>query len=318
MRHKLLKYKKIINIIMEVEDTNQNNVKTCSKCGIEKSKDNFVPRGKNCKDCSNKIKYENFKEKAINIDKSIDKSCSICKVIKNTTLFARKGVSNTCLDCENIKRRAKYNNNEETRIKAVKQATIFKQKKKAIRDEIKKEALEKLEEEIGQDNTICKYCKEVKPKTRFRHNRLKCRDCERDDPDYTLQKATRSRIHSCLFKNKSTCEYLGCSRNEYIKWLTDNDKGYTLENYGTMWHIDHVIPLSRFNLKDEEEIMLAFNWRNTMPLAAKENLSKNNKILIPQIKEHFKKLTKYHKDNNIILPQKFIKLYAKHLEAGIP
>jgi hypothetical protein len=304
---------------MNVEDTNQNNVKQeCSICGIMKLKEQIVKNRKLCKQCNNIKKAEKVKENLKNLDKTLNKTCSVCNTEKIITSFSRDGLSNICIDCSNVKRRTKYNNNEEIRLKAIKQATELKQKKKIIRDEIKQAELEKLEKEIGQENTICKYCKEVKPKTRFRHNRLKCKDCERDDPEYTLQKATRSRIHSCLFKNKSTCEYLGCSRNEYIKWLTNNDKGYTLENYGDMWHIDHVIPLSRFNLKNEEEILLAFNWRNTMPLAAKENLSKNNKILIPQIKEHFKKLTKYHKDNNILLPQKFIKLYAKHLEAGIP
>jgi superfamily II DNA helicase RecQ len=304
---------------MNVEDTNKNNgEQECSICGIMKLKEQIVKNRKLCKQCNNMKKTEKVKEKLKNLDKTLNKTCSVCNTEKIITSFSRDGLSNICIDCSNVKRRTKYNNNEETRKKAVKQATEFKQKKKAIRDEIKQAELEKLEKEIGQENTICKYCKEVKPKTRFRHNRLKCKDCERDDPEQIFQKRTRSRIHNCLFKNKSTCEYLGCSRDEYIKWLTNNDKGYTLENYGTDWHIDHVIPLSRFNLKNEEDITLAFNWRNTMPLAAKENLSKNNKILIPQIKDHFKKLTKYHKDNNILLPQKFIKLYAKHLEAGTP
>jgi hypothetical protein len=64
--------------------------------------------------------------------------------------------------------------------------------------------------------------------------------------------------------------------------------------------------------------MIAFNWRNTMPLSAKENLAKNAKILLPQIKEHQQKLQEYHQKNNMILPQKFVDLYAKYLEAGIP
>jgi len=55
-----------------------------------------------------------------------------------------------------------------------------------------------------------------------------------------------------------------------------------------------------------------------MPLAANENLKKNNKILLPQIEQHFKTLKKYHKKNNIILPQNFINLYARYLEAGNP
>ena len=158
---------------MNPEDTNPKNVtKVCSKCGIEKSIDKIVKDERICKECNNKKKAIQVKEKLKNLDKTSNKTCNVCNTEKNITLFSRNGLSNICIDCANQKRRAKYNNNEETRKKAVKQATEFKQKKKAVRDEIKKEALEKLEKEIGQDNTICKYCKKVKAKTRFRHNRL--------------------------------------------------------------------------------------------------------------------------------------------------
>ncbi len=306
---------------MNVEDTKQNNVEQmCSKCCIMKSLDRIVKNRKICKDCCNKKKLEKFKDNLSKIDKSVDRTCKICNIIKNITLFSRKGMSHLCIDCSNLKRRNKYENNEEVRTKAIKQATEFKKAKKIIRDDKNQKELEKLENEIGKDNTICKYCKEVKPKNRFRHNRLKCKDCERDDPKYILHKQVRSRIHSALIgkKSKHTHEYLGCSREEYIKWLEYNENGYTLENYGDVWHIDHVIPLSRFDLEDDKQIELAFNWRNTMPLAANENLSKNNKILPQQVKKHFETLKTYHKDNNIQLPQKFINFYAKHLAAGIP
>ncbi len=306
---------------MNVEDTKQNNVEQmCSKCCIMKSLDRIVKNRKICKDCCNKKKLEKFKDNLTKIDKSVDRTCKTCNIIKNITLFSRKGMSHLCIDCSNLKRRNKYENNEEVRTKAIKQATEFKKAKKIIRDDKNQKELEKLENEIGKDNTICKYCKEVKPKNRFRHNRLKCKDCERDDPKYILHKQVRSRIHSALIgkKSKHTHEYLGCSREEYIKWLEYNENGYTLENYGDVWHIDHVIPLSRFDLEDDKQIELAFNWRNTMPLAANENLSKNNKILPQQVKKHFETLKTYHKDNNIQLPQKFINFYAKHLAAGIP
>jgi hypothetical protein len=55
-----------------------------------------------------------------------------------------------------------------------------------------------------------------------------------------------------------------------------------------------------------------------MPLASKENLSKNNKIIKTQIEQHYKHLIDYHTQNNIELPQKFIDLFAKHLVAGNP
>ena len=53
-------------------------------------------------------------------------------------------------------------------------------------------------------------------------------------------------------------------------------------------------------------------------MKTKDRIVKNNKILLPQIKEHYENLEKYHKENNMKMPQKFINLYAKHLEAGTP
>ena len=145
----------------------------------------------------------------------------------------------------------------------------------------------------------------------FRHNRLKCKDCERDEPMEKLKRGIRSRIIKALTnKNKHTIEYLGCNIPNYLNWLLNNDSGYTLENRGSEWHIDHVIPLSRFNLEIEEQRLIAFNWRNTMPLSVEENLSKQNKIIISQVEQHYKNLLDYHKENKLDLPQVYIDLFA--------
>ncbi len=172
------------------------------------------------------------------------------------------------------------------------------------------------DETIGKDNKQCNYCDEIKHNTSFRYNRLKCRDCERDDPLEKFKRSVRSRIYLSLEKNKPTIEYLGCSASEYLKWILTNNDGYTLDNRGTEWHIDHVIPLSKFNLDDEDEQLIAFNWRNTMPLAVKENLSKNNKIIRSQIEQHVKNLQEYHIENKIKMPQEYIDLFARYLVAG--
>ena len=223
-------------------------------------------------------------------------------------------------NAENLRRRKEYQEKEEVRKDKIKQATNYKRKKKTVRDEIKQSDLKKLEEEIGEDNTICKYCKEVKAKTRFRNNRLKCKDCEREDPFEKFKRYARTRIYNCLKrnKNKHAHEYLGCKPAEYLDWILYNTSDFTLENYGQVWHIDHIIPLSKFDFTNEEDRLVAFNWRNTMPLLAKENLSKNNKIVKPQIEQHLKTLKTYHLDNSIELPQVYIDLFAKHLAAGTP
>jgi hypothetical protein len=242
-------------------------------------------------------------------------TCSKCEIVKTLDQFYKKG--KVCCDCNNLKRRLKYKNDEEHRKKLIKKATDFKHQKVIINQKIREEEQNK----IGIENKKCKYCNEIKHKDRFRHNRLKCKDCERDEPSEKFKRYVRTRIYNCLrYKNKikHSIEYLGCSSDEYFKWIFNYNNSYKLDNHGKEWHIDHVIPLSKFDLNNEDEQLVAFNWRNTMPLSCNENLSKNNRILKEQIELHYKKITEYHTKNNIELPQVFINLFAKHLVAGIP
>ena len=52
----------------------------------------------------------------------------------------------------------------------------------------------------------------------------------------------------------------------------------TLQNYGSVWHHDHVLPISSFNLLDEEELHKAMNWINIRPCTPLKNIQKSNKI----------------------------------------
>ena len=241
------------------------------------------------------------------------KTCSNCSQEKKLEQFYKKGT--ICCDCNNYKRRQKYKNDEEHRKKLIKISSEFKHEKVIKRQKIKEEEQYK----IGLENKQCKYCNEIKHKEKFRYNRLKCRDCERDEPTEKFKRYIRTRIYNCLRnKNKTlhSVEYLGCSSNEYFDWIFNYNNNCNLENHGKEWHIDHVIPISKFNLDNNEEQIVAFNWRNTMPLSCKENLSKNNKIIKEQIENHYKKLLEYHLENKLDLPQVFIDLFAKHLVAG--
>jgi hypothetical protein len=249
-------------------------------------------------------------------ENALHKICKLCETSKLSNEFYKIN-KNVCIECNNKNRREKYKTDEEYRLKTILNATNFKKNKIIEKNKIKQEEQEK----IGQENKQCKYCKEVKLKTRFRHNRLKCKDCERDDPNEKFKRYVRTRIYNCL-RNKNklnhSSEYLGCTFKEYIKWISNYDATYNLENYGPIWHIDHVIPLSTFDLNDKDQQFIAFNWRNTMPLSAYENMSKNNRISHEQILKHYDKLIKYHEDNSINIPQIFVELFAKHLDAGSP
>jgi hypothetical protein len=289
----------------------ENATKCCSKCGLVKNIDKFHKSRRVCSGCRqilNKEKYQKKKEKT---EEELlymkEKECHACHESKDIHCFIK--CTNICKDCNNEYRRERYKNDETFRSKHISDTCEHKHKKVLERRKQK-------EEEIGIGNKKCNYCSVIKPEERFRHNRLKCRDCERDDPKDKFNRAIRCRIYLSLKKkDEHTIDYLGCNYDEYHRWILNHD--YNLENRGE-WHIDHVIPLSSFNLDNKEEQYLAFNWRNTTPLPVKENLSKNKKILTTHLEKHWNKLISYHHENNIELPQVFVDLFAKYLVAGTP
>ena len=49
-------------------------------------------------------------------------------------------------------------------------------------------------------------------------------------------------------------------------------------NYGAVWHIDHIIPCASWDLNNEFENKCCWNYRNLQPLFATENHSKKDKF----------------------------------------
>ena len=81
-----------------------------------------------------------------------------------------------------------------------------------------------------------------------------------------------------LRKNNRTLAYLGCTletlKNHLEQQFVD---GMTWENRGMFgWHVDHIQPLSRFDLTDPEQLQIAFWYTNLQPLWWRDNLKKSN------------------------------------------
>lgn len=110
------------------------------------------------------------------------------------------------------------------------------------------------------------------------HNkqRTQCYQC--DYPNW-LRGIIRLRIYKTfndmsLTKRYTTIDYLGCSIAQLQHVFREY---YNIDKLTFNHHIDHIKPVSRFNLSDEKELHKAFHWTNLQPLLAKENLQKHNK-----------------------------------------
>jgi len=102
-----------------------------------------------------------------------------------------------------------------------------------------------------------------------------------NDIKFKLSELLRERIRSVLkgrSKKGSAVADLGCSFDFFRKYIESKFKsGMGWENHGKFgWHIDHIKPLSLFNLEDREEFLKAVHYTNLQPLWAIDNLKKGN------------------------------------------
>lgn len=100
------------------------------------------------------------------------------------------------------------------------------------------------------------------------------------DINYRLSSLIRSRIWRVVRKNTklgSAVRDLGCTLGELKIHLEKQfTKGMNWNNQGK-WHIDHKIPLSKFDLIDREQFLKAVHFTNLQPLWAIDNIIKRDK-----------------------------------------
>jgi hypothetical protein len=119
-------------------------------------------------------------------------------------------------------------------------------------------------------------------KTRPQQNARK-RQRYKEDPNFKLKTILRRSLHKAVkgieYKNRTT-KLLGCSVSAFKQHLEALFlPGMTWNNWKLFgWHIDHIKPISSFDLTDSEQQKICFHYTNMQPLWWKDNLTKGNKI----------------------------------------
>lgn len=115
------------------------------------------------------------------------------------------------------------------------------------------------------------------------------------DLGFRLQEIVRSKVHRMLRGiNTSYKTLVGCSEEILKKWLEFQFDGrMTWDNLGTYWHIDHILPINKFNLDSNPDAkFICFNWKNLQPLPAFENQSKSDTF---QLHYYFNSIVTIHR-----------------------
>jgi len=136
---------------------------------------------------------------------------------------------------------------------------------------------------------VADYNKQWRLKNAAYHAELK-RRWNRAHPLKTLQGILKRRVRSAIrhyakdanrnsFHRDAAIRELGCSLSFLKSYLQSLFKpGMSWDNHGVYgWHIDHIIPLSSFDLSDPMQFKKACHYTNLQPLWATENLKKSNK-----------------------------------------
>ena len=191
------------------------------------------------------------------------KKCICCNIFKPIDQFYKHkemidGHLNKCKRCvcDYAKQRAKEKRSEISEYQ--KQYRINNRKK-----------LSKYQQSYRKENK--EYVSELNRK--YISNRRKT------DLNFRLRDALRSRLGRVIRRNqrnKGTLELLGCSIEEFKNHLEQQfEPGMTWDNWGRSgWHIDHIKPLSSFDLTDPQQLAKATHYTNLQPLWAEDNIKK--------------------------------------------
>ncbi len=98
----------------------------------------------------------------------------------------------------------------------------------------------------------------------------------RTNPVFRIAHIMRERIRRVLrgAKNVRTEDTIGGAQNLRDHIEAQLPVSWTWENHGTVWEIDHIKPISKFDLTDPQQLRAAFHYTNTQPLSCADNMKK--------------------------------------------
>lgn len=87
------------------------------------------------------------------------------------------------------------------------------------------------------------------------------------------------RLYATNIPSKQILELIGTDKQGFIdhinKYLLD---GMTLENFGKVWSLDHIVPVDLFDFDNLNDLKLCYNFINIMPMFVNDNRLKGASV----------------------------------------
>lgn len=214
------------------------------------------------------------------------KTCCKCQLSQSLSEFGKLKSSKDGLryDCRSCRKLYRAQNKEHIQEKSKSYYAENKDKLVVINNE----RWHKNKDRYNAQRKVYRQRPEVKEHIRLKNKeylpikkeKIKLR--RKTDLNFQLSEILRSKVHKMLAGKKTSYQhYIGCDLDWLKKWLEYRfDENMNWNNLGTYWHIDHVLPINRFDFTKEQDIKICFHWTNMQPLKKEENRDKSDTIYL--------------------------------------
>jgi len=195
------------------------------------------------------------------------------QICKNGHISKRITSNRYCLECSLINSKEFKNRNPQS----------YKKYLKNECEKRKKDRLNNPEKYRDYEKTAnrCKNKRRLARKEWVKNNKEKLNNYYknyRKNPENKIRHYLRTNLNKLIKSNKNIKkEKLSYSSDELKLHLEKQFlKGMSWENYGVLWHIDHIIPIDYFLKNKITEVNIINSLTNLRPLFSIDNLKKSN------------------------------------------
>jgi len=118
------------------------------------------------------------------------------------------------------------------------------------------------------------------------------------DVQFQIRTDLTSHLRHFVSKRRVEIRGLECDHEQFKDWFEYQFQEGMSWNDPKTWEIDHVIPLSCFDLTNNSQYCIACHWTNTRPTTALENKKKNNSIRLDYIINHIHTINAFLANHN--------------------